>query len=55
MNRSPQRLARSVAAAFDFDVVTDVPSRRPPGAPEPKDNQPDPKSASPAPAREAAG
>ena len=49
MIRSPQKLARNVAAAFDFDVVADVPSRRPPGAAEPKDSQSDAKRASPEP------
>jgi hypothetical protein len=43
MNRSTPTLARANAAAFDFDVVTDVaprPSRKPDAAPEPA--QPDP-------------
>jgi hypothetical protein len=38
MTRSTQTLARANAAAFDFDVVTDVaprPSRKPDAAPEP--------------------
>ena len=52
LHRSTPILAR--AAAFDFDVVTDAPPRRP-GALEPKDSQPDPKSVSPAPVSEAAG
>jgi hypothetical protein len=43
MSRSTQTLTRAIAAAFDFDVVTDTPARRPLAAPAPK--EPDPKAA----------
>jgi hypothetical protein len=38
----PQTLARA-SAAFDFDVVTDAPARRPPAAPRPKAGEPETK------------
>ncbi len=53
MTRSTQTLARVAAAAFDFDVVTDAPPRRPAATPEAKGSQPDPKSSSPATVSEA--
>ena len=55
MIRSPQKLARNVAAAFDFDVGAEGPPRRPPGAAEPTDRPPDPNRASPDPVSHAAG
>jgi hypothetical protein len=39
-SRSMQNLTRAIAAAFDFDVVTDAPVRRPLAAPEPKEAVP---------------
>ena len=36
-SRSTHTLTRAIAAAFDFDVVTDAPVRRPLAAPEPKE------------------
>jgi hypothetical protein len=42
-SRSTQTLTRAIAAAFDFDVVTDTPMRRPLAAQESKES--DPKAA----------
>jgi len=46
MSRTTQSFSRGIATAFDFDVVTDTPVRRPIAA-EPKQNRPEPKPAQP--------
>ena len=44
LSRPIHDLTRTIVAAFDFDVVTDTPVRRPLAA-APKDAKPDPKAA----------
>ncbi len=51
ISRSMQTRSHAEAAAFDFDVVTDMPPRRPQATAEP---QPAPKAAPPAVPSEAA-